>query len=407
MNKNTTKIFNLPAGLSVGKIETINGMLIISCRDRKKYCPCPYCGRPTKKVNSYRQRLIRHGKINQQTIMLRLRIRQLICRRGHRQKTFVEKIAGIDQQRSTANYRLLALGWLQRNSFNFIGEQFAMSPSTLVKMTNESYENWQIDWHKPPNGRTKIGIDEHSFRGRDLAITITDLGHHEILDILRNDRQATLKQWLQNIPAVAKDRIREVCIDLKVGYRNIVRTNLPQAAIVVDRFHVEQLANRVLDNIRSVVVTSEPRRLNIKEALLKGREKLTEQERKKLEIAFLKYQKFPILYQAWFIKEKIREMYRTSNRVQAEEQFNNILTLLEDADFSHYFGPFRKTLLEWQEYILNYFTNRTTNAFTEGVHTKIKMMKRVSFGFRNINNYIAKMMLAFLPLGWLLIHHTI
>lgn len=406
MNQNTTKIFNLPVGLSIGKIETTNETIVINCRGRKKYYPCPHCGRPTKKVHSYRQRLIKHGKINQQTIVLRLRARQFICRRGHQQKTFVERIAGIERQRSTANYRKLALGWLRRNSFNFIGEQFAMSPSTLVKMAKASYAHWQIDWSKPPLGRTKIGIDEHSFRGRNLAITITDLGHHEVLDILRNDRQATLEQWLQNIPAVAKDRIREVCIDLKVGYRNIVRTTLPQAAIVVDRFHVEQLTNRVLDNIRSVVVTSEPRRLNIKEALLKGREKLTAQERKKLEIAFLKYQKFPTLYQAWFIKEKMREMYRASNRKQAEEKFNNILILLDDADFSHYFGPFRKTLVEWREHILNYFTNRTTNAFTEGVHTKIKMMKRVSFGFRNINNYIAKMMLAFLPLGWLLIHHT-
>ncbi|MBI3626575.1 transposase, partial [Candidatus Uhrbacteria bacterium] len=52
------------------------------------------------------------------------------------------------------------------------------------------------------------------------------------------------------------------------------------------------------------------------------------------------------------------------------------------------------------------FNNRSTNAFTEGVHTKIKLMKRVSFGFRNVFNYISKMTLAFLPpLLILALHH--
>nr|MDA3839637.1 transposase [Patescibacteria group bacterium] len=56
---------------------------------------------------------------------------------------------------------------------------------------------------------------------------------------------------------------------------------------------------------------------------------------------------------------------------------------------------------------LNYFENKTTNGFTEGCHTKIKMIKRVSFGFRNIDNYIAKMTLAFLPLSFILNYHTV
>jgi len=65
-----------------------------------------------------------------------------------------------------------------------------------------------------------------------------------------------------------------------------------------------------------------------------------------------------------------------------------------------------KTLKEWKNEILNYFDNKTINGFTEGCHTKIKMLKRVSFGFRNINNYIAKMTLAFLPLLWIINYHT-
>jgi transposase len=50
-----------------------------------------------------------------------------------------------------------------------------------------------------------------------------------------------------------------------------------------------------------------------------------------------------------------------------------------------------KTLRRWKVYLLNYFEHHTTNAYTEGVHTKIRLLKRVSYGLRNIEVYVKKM----------------
>ena len=58
----------------------------------------------------------------------------------------------------------------------------------------------------------------------------------------------------------------------------------------------------------------------------------------------------------------------------------------------------RNMLRRWKEQILNYFDNRTTNAFTEGVHTKIKKIKRVSYGFRNVDVYVRKVALSLIPI---------
>jgi len=55
------------------------------------------------------------------------------------------------------------------------------------------------------------------------------------------------------------------------------------------------------------------------------------------------------------------------------------------------------TLRRWREPILNYFDNATTNGFTEGCNTKIKMLKRVSYGLRNVEVYWRKMLLGFVP----------
>jgi len=63
-----------------------------------------------------------------------------------------------------------------------------------------------------------------------------------------------------------------------------------------------------------------------------------------------------------------------------------------------------RTLRRWQEYILNYFDHYTANAYTEGVHTKMKLMKRKSCGFKNVDVYIKKASLFCPPYLHLLPH---
>jgi len=49
------------------------------------------------------------------------------------------------------------------------------------------------------------------------------------------------------------------------------------------------------------------------------------------------------------------------------------------------------------EPILNYFHERMAGGFTEGCHTKIKMLKGVSYSLRNVDVYWRKMLLKFVP----------
>ncbi|MEM3715307.1 MAG: transposase, partial [Nitrososphaeria archaeon] len=67
-----------------------------------------------------------------------------------------------------------------------------------------------------------------------------------------------------------------------------------------------------------------------------------------------------------------------------------------------------RMLRRWHEYILNYFNHKTTNAYTEGVHTKMKLIKRMSYGYKNVEVYIKKVLLSFIPATIipLLLYHT-
>jgi transposase len=403
MNKNAIEIFKIPPGLWVDRIENLEEQVIFHCRKTNKREVCPECETITSKIHQYSFRKIKHGILNENLLIIKLKVRRFKCQKCG--KVFTEKFKGVNRKQTTTCFREQAIKWLQRNSFNYIGEKFKISPGTLARYLTEMCDFKKINWLS--DEITKLGIDEHSFRGRNLLITITDLSNRKLLAVLEDDNQITLEQFLESVPTLAKKRIKEVCIDISSSYRRAIEKYLPKAKITIDRFHAEQLANRMVDEVRGAVVASEPRRMNIKNLLLKAKEKLTEKEQEKLKLVFARYENYPVLYESWFIKEKVREMFRSENKKEARRKFNQVLNLLLDAHRSRYLKTFRKTLLLWQENILNYFDNRTTNAFTEGCHTKIKMIKRVSFGFKNITNYINKVTLAFLPLLWITHYHTI
>jgi len=408
MRKYISKMFNLQ-GLLVDKVECLDekNMVVLHCRSPRLYCHCPVCGNSTKKVHQYRCRRIKHDRLNEKQIILSLMTRRFQCRKCN--KVFSEKIEGVDRKKSSLNFRTEAISWLQRNSFNYIGQRFKMSGATLNRYVLSVSDCWLIDWAKIEV--TKLGIDEHSFRGHNLVITITDISHRRLLAILKTDKQGALIEFLDSIPEKAKENIKEVCIDLKQGYKAAIKSCLPQADIVADRYHVETLANRMVDEIRAVVQEEySGRKGQLKKLLLTNGYLLNEGEKEKLEQVWKKYERYPALKQSWLIKEKIIYFYRLGSYEKAEERFKYITMLFETIDRNRYLETTRRTWKDWKGQILNYFKNKTTNGFTEGCHTKIKMMKRVSFGFRNINNYIAKMMLAFMPLclitNYLINYHT-
>ncbi len=401
MKKYTNKLFNLQ-GLLSGNIEfnDKNNEIILHVRSPKKYVKCSHCDKSTKKIHQKYSRLIKHGTSDGRIVVLKVIIRRFKCH--HCKKVFKENIPGIDKRRTTPNFRLQLLDWLRRNSFRYISQKFNISPSTLVRYLLEMNGDIKIDWENI--NVTKIGIDEHSFCGKRLIIRITDLSNKKLLAVLKGDSQKHLEEFIMKITSKYRTKIDEACTDLRQSYKTIIDKCLPNAIHTADRYHVETLFRRLVDDIRSIVQEERVgRKMNMKKILWANKHTLDEFELKRLDLIFKKYEKYPILKQAWIIKEQVIHMYRASSEEEALKRYNHVMMLLETPSYSTTKNTFKK----WKVPILNYFKNKTTNGFTEGCHTKIKMIKRVSFGFRNINNYIAKVTLAFLPLIWILNYHTI
>ncbi len=67
-------------------------------------------------------------------------------------------------------------------------------------------------------GRVVLGIDEHSFRGNDMMLSVTCVWPvRKVLAILRDDRAETLERFLRQLPSEVQAKIIGVCIDMRVS----------------------------------------------------------------------------------------------------------------------------------------------------------------------------------------------
>ncbi len=144
----------------------------------------------------------------------------------------------------------------------------------------------------------------------------------------------------------------------------------------------QQKVEEYLDKVRS---RREKRRdlFKNRSTLLKGAERLVDGKKARLNQLFYRY---PTLKRAWMLKESFRAWYKETDRSRAEER----LGLLEERIANDSLPEFKEllhTLGNWREEILNYFDYRITNGFIEGKNNRIKTIKRMAYGYRNLDNF--------------------
>jgi len=352
---------------------------------------CPHCG----SARLYRHgmckpREVLHTWSNGKRVYLELHRRRWKCRDCKR--TFTEGRELVrSRSRLTRQAEVEALWQLRDRNFSQVRRELGVGYGTLRRLLEREIDEEALGFIQDED-EIYLGIDEHSFRHQELVHTVTEVKQRKMLGILRDDRIATLKKFLSKVP---RDKVREVCIDMKEGLRKAAEAVFPLAKVVVDPFHVIADSNKRMDEARRIEQdVYRKKKVQIpKKIFLVGREKLTEERRQRVDTLLEKY---PGLKGFYWAKEKIRELYRQQSREEAAKVLNNVIFNLKSADDAE-MVRWGNTLKRWREPILNHFDNHTTNGFTEGCNTKIKMLKRVSYGLRNVEVYWRKMLLGFVP----------
>lgn len=220
-----------------------------------------------------------------------------------------------------------------------------------------------------------MSLDEFARRkGQgNFATILTDLDKGSLLEVIDSHKSDDIISVLKQQPLSIRESVEEVCVDMWGGFPKVIKEVFPQAKIVIDRFHVQKLVNKYLNKIR---LNLKLKGSNNKYLLVSNRANLTDEDKNDLEL-LLKIS--PCLRIAHELKEELITIYNSD--ISSRQAIRIISKWLQSAKIM--FSTVANTLDSHLSEICNYFNNRTTSGVTEGINTKIKLIIRQSYGFKN------------------------
>jgi len=185
---------------------------------------------------------------------------------------------------------------------------------------------------------------------------------------------------------------------MSATYRAAVRTGLPDAIVVVDHFHVVQLANKMLSLVRRRTTAqvrgrrgraSDPE-WKARRRLLRNREDLTDEQFARMWNPLLdEGQIGQTLLTAWIAKESLRNLLALARTGPSRHRVGlarwKFLTWCADSDIPEV-RTRATTVDRWWPEIASFIDTGHSNAKSEGVNRVIKLVARNAFGFRNATN---------------------
>lgn len=226
-----------------------------------------------------------------------------------------------------------------------------------------------------------LGIDEISLTQRMPRCVLTNVGERRLFDILPNRRKDDLRPYFSGMPD--RYKVKVVVADMWRPYHDIAREFFPDARTVVDRFHVQRMANNGLDIVRKRVARFRTReqRIALKDVrflLFKRADDLSAEEADRVA-DWLRFSSD--LRRAYRIKEAFSAAYSEPTRRRAEKAFDRCLQKIPQ-DLRLPFSELTTAFGNWRPQILNFFDlGGVTNAYTESVNGLIRLLQRNGRGY--------------------------
>jgi transposase len=378
---------------------------------------CPGCGTVSARVKGYvttRPADLRHG---QEQVAVRWVKRRLECREPScPRKTFTESIAAVPPRcRVTARLRGHAAGLV------------ADGGRTVAQAARECGLSWPVVHEafadrvgpvleQPPSLVAHLGIDEHR-RGRPRWRIDADSGEYVLLADrwhtcffdLAGD-QGLLGQvegrtaddaayWIWQAGREWRDHVEVAAIDMCSIYASAVRRMLPRATLVVDLFHVVQLAVKMTGDVRRRAVRGKYGRrgragdteYGVKGLLARNLENLTPAQFGKVMDTLAGDRRGQEILAAWIGKEKLRDVLNLRARVTGSAPCERAV---RDRLFRFYdwcaqnddipeLLTLARTISRWEDEIVAAVLTGVTNARSESLNRIAKLEARLAYSFRN------------------------
>jgi len=337
---------------------------------------CLECGSDNIVGGGRQEILIKDLPMHGKRVGIYVKARRFRCRDCG--KTITERLPDVaDGQRMTNRLHQ----WICRESvertFVSIANEVGVSEGTVRGIFNDYIKRMEQDlvFETP----IWMGIDEIHIIKKPRCV-ISNIENNTVVDMLTDRSKVIITNYLMRMPR--RQSVKCVTMDMWRPYKDVVNSVLPNAFIVVDKFHVLRMAQKAMEDIRKNIreaLTTKQRRglLHDRFLMLKREHELTEFERMNVEVWT---RNFPALMEAYRAKERFFSIYDAMDIPEAEGLYSDWLTSLPP-QIKEAFTPLITAMGNWRTEIMAHFDHPVTNAYTESLNNLIRFTNRCGRGY--------------------------
>lgn len=380
------------------------GEFIITVESTLTSARCRCCGREIRKFHGYDAWVtVRHLPILGRPVYLRYRPKRYRCKTCDGKPTTTQQLSWHEPNSpQTTLYDAHLLLQLVNATVEDVSFKEQL-PYDVVLGVIERRIATEVDWTQYTTLGV-LGLDEIALKKghRDFVVIVTARLPNDrlvILGVLSDREKATVRTFLQSIPPALAATIHTACVDMYESYIQAVREVLPGIQIVIDRFHVAQKYREAADTVRKHELKRLKHELPKTEyqqlkgslwAFRKNPADLSPEEQTCLARLFA-YS--PELEAAHLLREELTAIFeQATSPAQAQEQLRAWQERVRHSGLSC-FDDFLNTLDRWWNEIINYFVQRHSSGFVEGLNNKLKVLKRRCYGLFNIGHLFQRIFL--------------
>lgn len=284
-------------------------------------------------------------------------------------------------------------------SFTDIANMHGMERRTVKRIFDEYYRGLNARWIvKAPR---VLGIDECHL-AKDARAVFVEMDRktgNRLIEMAVDSKKDTVIKVLEKMVVDENEYPHIVTMDFTKRYREAIYEVLPQASVVIDHYHVQQLVTDATSKAYNLVVkkqfdawealdADERRkkrnkwnkirmnvrlvRINVEDLEPNQKDRLTEAIKLVPDIATV-----------IMCKEGFRDIFnKIKNRKIAEKAFDDWqLAIPKDSEFDE-FREVAKTIRRWHKEVFNFFDHgRHSNGPVEAINGVIKQLNRVGRGY--------------------------
>lgn len=267
-----------------------------------------------------------------------------------------------------------------REPFTHIAKRVGVDEKTVRTLFAEYAERLEAQYAHRPLPRW-LGIDE-LYLVRKYRCILTDIESREPFDMLPFRTSKVLERYFAHKPATERAAVELVTMDMWNPYREVTRQFLPNAQIVVDKFHVLRYANIAMEQVRKRIrheFANQRRQLKKdRYILLRRRHDLDAKDELVLQTWIENFKDLGLAYQ---FKEAIYLIWETAQSWQeAESLYDEWVADLPESIRPN-FNEMTRAISNWRSEVFAYFDFPVTNAFTESMNGIVKQVNRAGRGY--------------------------